>query len=125
MVVAVSGGVDTRLAGVVIRSRDPSRALTASAVLFLAACIFYRADAVRLLDAAGAFLRRHAVAIALMASAALAAHGMIFGSFSVGGSDAYGYVNQAYDWFEGRLPRPIALPLALPFEMSDQMQIPL
>ncbi len=49
----------------------------------------------------------------------------MFGSFGVGGADAYGYVNQAYDWASGALPRALPLPLTLPFETADQMQTPL
>ena len=43
----------------------------------------------------------------------------------MGGSDAYGYVNQAYDWAERALPRPIPVSEVLPFELSDRMQAPL
>ena len=34
-------------------------------------------------------------------------------------------MNQAYDWAEGALPRPVAVGDALPFELSDRMQAPL
>lgn len=123
--VALTGGIDTRVAGMAIRSRDSFRAFVASAALFLVASIVYRAECTRLLDRAAAVLSRHALVLALGAAVALAAHGIVFGSFSVGGADPYGYVNQAYDWAEGRLPRPQPLPVALPFETSDQMQAPL
>ena len=44
--------------------------------------------------------------------------------FSIGGADSYGYVNQAYDWASGQLPRPIPdTHAAVPG--SDVMQIPL
>ena len=123
--VALTGGIDARVFGVAIRSRDPWRALAVSAVLFFAACVVYRADCVRLLDAAGLVVRRHAVGIAVVLAAVLAAHGIVFGTFGAGGADAYGYVNQAYDWAEGRLPRPQPLTVTLPFETSDAMQAPL
>jgi hypothetical protein len=123
--VAVTGGIDTRVAGVAIRSRDPFRALAAGVALLLVASVVYRTECTAMLDRAGASLRRHAVALALVAAAALAAHGVVFGSFGVGGSDPYGYVNQAYDWVSGALPRPIPLTLSLPFETSDAMQVPL
>ena len=63
--------------------------------------------------------------LAALLAAAVAAHGVVFGTFSVGGSDAYGYVNQAYDWLEGALPRPIPLAERLPFDATDRMQAPL
>lgn len=124
-IVVITGGVDTRIAGIPIRSRDPFRAFAASVLLLLVVSAVYRTDTTRLLDGVGSRLRRWAIAIALAGAALLATHGLLFGSFSVGGSDAYGYVNQAYDWFEGRLPRPQPLPLSLPFDTSDPMQIPL
>ena len=43
----------------------------------------------------------------------------------MGGSDAYGYVNQAYDWAERVLPGPVPVSEVLPFEMSDRLQAPL
>ena len=123
--VAMTGGIDARLAGIPIRSRDPWRPLAAALVLFVVASALDRPGTTRLFDRAGAWLRAHAPALVFAAAAALALHGVVFGTFSVGGSDAYGYVNQAYDWFEGRLPRPLPLALTLPFETSDDMQVPL
>jgi hypothetical protein len=125
VIVTLTGGVDARVAGVAIRSRDPFRALVASLALFLVFALRYRAEFTERLDRLGAVLRRYATALALAAAAALALHGIVFGGFGVGGSDAYGYVNQAYDWAEGRLPRPQPLAVSLPFETSDPMQIPL
>jgi hypothetical protein len=101
------------------------RPLVAGVALFLVASIVYRAACTAMFDRAGVALRTHAVALALLAAAVLAAHGVVFGSFTAGGADPYGYVNQAYDWVSGGLPRPIPLPLTLPFETSDEMQAPL
>jgi hypothetical protein len=47
------------------------------------------------------------------------------GSFRLGGSDSYCYVNQAYDWASGRMFRALPIPLTLPFETSDLLQQPL
>lgn len=123
--VALTGGVDARLAGVVIRSRSPFRPLTASLVLVLLTALVYRAESTAQLDRAVGWLNRWGARLAIVAAAALAAHGVLFGSFSAGGSDSYGYVNQAYDWKAGRLPEPIPLALTLPFQESDHMQTPL
>lgn len=125
VIVAVTGGVDAHVLGVAIRSRDPFRALVASVALFLVLAVRDRAWLTARLDGTGAFLRRCAVVGALAGGTALAAHGVVFGSFGVGGADAYGYVNQAYDWTAGDLPRALPLPLTLPFETADQMQTPL
>lgn len=123
--VATTGGIDARIAGVAIRSRDPFRALVLSLALFTFVAAAYRAWFTDLLDRITAEAHRYALALALTAGVALAAHGIVFGAFSVGGADSYGYANQAYDWVSGRLPRPIPLTLSLPFETSDQMQTPL
>lgn len=123
--VAVTGGIDVRVAGFALRSRDPFRALVASLALVLIAALVYRAEVTSLFDRTGALARRYAAVVALAAAAALAVHGIVFGSFTAGGSDAYGYVNQAYDWAAGTLPRPIPLRLSLPFPASDTMQAPL
>jgi hypothetical protein len=125
VIVAATGGVDVRIGGVAIRSRDPFRAVAASVALLLFLAVAHRSWLTSRLDDACEGLRRRAGTVALAAAAALALHGVIFGSFTIGGSDSYGYVNQAYDWVTGRMPQPIPLPLTLPFEMSDLMQIPL
>jgi hypothetical protein len=125
LIVAATGGVDTRVFGVAIRSRDPFRAVAASFALLLVLCVAHRSWLTSRLQVASEGLRRHAGLVALGAAAAVAFHGVFFGSFVVGGSDSFGYLNETYDWVSGRLPRPIPLPLTLPFETSDLMQIPL
>jgi hypothetical protein len=87
--------------------------------------LVYRAEFTALLDRIGVALTRLAPAIAVAGALSLAAYGIAFGSFAVGGADSYGYVNQAYDWVSGRLPKPIPLTVTLPFEFSDPMQVPL
>jgi len=47
------------------------------------------------------------------------------GTFTAAGSDAYGYVSQAYLWARGTLPRAMPMQIDLPFEYSDEMQAPL
>jgi len=48
-----------------------------------------------------------------------------YGAFVAGGSDAYGYVSEAYGWASGHLPRAYPIPLTLPFASSDWLQTPL
>ena len=124
-IVALTGGLDTRVFGIVIRSRDPLRPLAAGLVLLLLQAVFFRRELTRDLDRAAGAVRTGAPAIAALLALAVAAHGAAFGTFSVGGSDAYGYVNQAYDWLDGPLPHPIPVAERLPFEASDRMQAPL
>lgn len=125
VVVYASGGLDTRLAGVPLRSRDPIRVAEVGAALLLAYMAAFRhafaADVERLSDA----VRRHAP---LLAAAVALTSGIIalrYGAFSVGGADAYGYVSQAYDWAAGRLPHPIPLPVQFPWPSSDLIVTPL
>lgn len=77
------------------------------------------------LDHAIHIVRTLAPVLAMLLGLAVAAHGIVFGTFSVGGSDAYGYVNQAYDWAARALPQPIPIAETLPFEVSDRLQAPL
>ncbi len=123
--VLLTGGIDTRVLGVAIRSREPFRSLVGSLACALTLALFFRSEFSGQLDRAVALVRGSATAIAVALALALAAHALVFGSFAVGGADEYGYVNQAYDWASGVLPRAIALPPALPFPTSDQMLMPL
>src|SRR5262245_23992625 len=52
-IVTFTGGVDARVLGVAIRSRDPFRALVASLLLFLLASVVYRWSFVAMLDRLG------------------------------------------------------------------------
>ena len=121
----VTGGIDARIWGVVVRSREPLRALSAGLVLLLIHAFLFRRELTRDLGRVLAIVRARASAIAAVLALAAGAHGIAFGTFSVGGADAYGYVNQAYDWTGGMLPRPIAVDRVLPFESSERMQAPL
>ena len=125
VIVAVTGGIDARVFGVVIRSRDPFRAAAAGFVLVLVHAVFFRREFVRDLDRVAALVRTRAAVFALVLAAGAGAHGVVFGTFSVGGSDAYGYVNQAYDWYDATLPQPIPVAERLPFDASDRLQAPL
>ena len=123
-IVAATGGVDVRLVGIAIRSRDPFRALVGGLALFVLLAVAYRPALIADLDWLAGQLRKRAPVIAAVMALTLGAYAVRFGSF-VGGVDAYGYVNQAYDWASGQLPRPIPLDVRFPFPGSDEMQTPL
>jgi hypothetical protein len=124
-IVAATGGVDARVLGIVVRSRDPLRPLAAGLVAVALLAVFFRRDVTRGAERAAAIARAYARLVTLLLAGVVAAHGIVFGTFSVGGSDAYGYVNQAYDWIDGGMPRPIPLGARLPFAASDRLQAPL
>src|SRR4051812_10129914 len=102
----MTGGVDTRFAGIDIRSRDPFRALVLSLALFLLQGVTFRGAFIADLEWARERLVRWGAGLAAAAGALLAAYAIVFGSFAVGGADSYGYVSQAYAWVSGELPAP-------------------
>ncbi|HEY2434093.1 MAG TPA: hypothetical protein VGI12_15570, partial [Vicinamibacterales bacterium] len=123
--VFVTGGIEWRIAGVLLRSRDPFRPLLLAIVLLAVQGAFYREAFARDIDRATRLLRRRAVPLALLVAAAAAAHAVYFGGCTAGGSDSYGYVSQAYGWVNRQLPQAYPLRLSLPFPSGDLMQIPL
>ena len=124
-IVAATGGIQWRIAGVVFRSRDPGRALALALVLFVVQALVFRAsfaaDTERLIATIRPFLSLLAVICALV----FGAHAIRYGSFTAAGADSFGYVSQAYDWASGRLPRPQPLPFEVPWPSGDLSLAPL
>src|SRR5215472_14284669 len=87
MVAAATGGIDTRIAGLVIRARGVFRPLLVGFVLLAAHAALNRRAFARLTDRASDLLGRASVPIALAAAAALFALSVQFGTFTAGGSD--------------------------------------
>ena len=123
--VLVTGGIEWRIAGVLVRSRAPDRALLIALVLIVVQVFLYKEalarDVVRASSAARPFLP----ALALLMAGALAAYAIHFGSFVAGGADSYGYVSQAYSWADGSLPRALPIPLTVPWPSGDASLAPL
>jgi hypothetical protein len=94
--VALTGGIDTRIAGVAVRSRSWERPATVALVL-LGLGIFF----VRHLFAgvASRLFRALPVLIILWGTAAAFA----FGTYAAGGADSFGYISQAELLAHGRL----------------------
>src|SRR5438045_9626758 len=113
--VAISGGIDTRIAGVAIRARDVVRPLTIGFVLLVVHSLFYRERSTRAADRLDALLARFGSAIALVAALLLAVHSAWFGTMVAGGSGSYGHVSQACRCARGSLPGRAGLPPAPPF----------
>lgn len=122
--VTVTGGIQWRIAGVWLRSRDPGRALAIGVVLLLVHAVVFRESLLRDTDRAAALLRRMLPGIALVCALVLGALAIRYGTFTAGGSDAFGYVSQAYDWWHGLLPRAQAIPVSLPWPSGDASLAP-
>jgi hypothetical protein len=105
--VAVTGGIDARIAGVPIRSRSWERPAGMAAMLGIGGSLGFRREIVAFVTSlvrlvvAAATRGAHALPIAAMCWAGLAA--TVFGTFAAGGSDSYGYVSQAERLAEGHL----------------------
>jgi hypothetical protein len=123
--VYVSGGIDWRIGGIWLRSRDPFRSLLIGSALLLVQLFFYREAFARDVDRGIAIGRRLAMPLAFAAALVLASIGIRFGTFTAGSADSYGYVSQAYGWARGELPRPAALPLTLDWPSLGDLQSPL
>ena len=125
LIALLTGGIDTRLAGVVIRARGASRPLAVGFVLLTAYAALNREAFARIAARGADLVVSAAQPAAICAAIAVAATTVKYGSFTAGGADSWGYVSEAYGWARGELPSPIPLPYTLPFENSDIMQIPL
>lgn len=125
LLVALTGGIDGRVAGVAIRARDVLRPLTLGLTLLAVyAAIERRAVAAAILDLPRTAARA-ALPVAVTAAAATTVLALHYGAFVAGGSDSYGYLSEAYGWATGHLPRPYTNPLTLPFATGDAAQTPL
>jgi Oligosaccharyl transferase STT3, N-terminal len=94
--VAATGGIDTRIAGIAVRSRSWERPATVAVVLALAGLYSVR----RTLRSWGPLASR-SVAPVLVAWAMFAA--LWFGTYAAGGADSFGYLSQAQLFAQGRL----------------------
>lgn len=121
----VTGGIEVHVAGVVVRSRDPGRALLVAVALLLVQALFYQKAFAGDLDRLSDVIRRDAPWLACAVAAIILIDAFHFGGSPAGGADSYGYVSQAYGWVSHHLPSPYNLALSLPFPSSDLMQIPL
>jgi len=125
LLVMLTGGIDARLGGLVIRSRDPLRAVVSGLALLLLHACLSPASWRRAADRAASLLTIAAPAIAVACALLLSVHAVKNGAFVAGGADAFGYVSQAYGWAHGTLPRPEPLPVSMPWPSGDASLAPL
>jgi len=125
LIVAVTGGIDTRVLGVAVRARGAFRPLAIGLALVLVYAIADRRRLRQRLSHPTASFEQLAPWIAAAAALATTIAAIRYGAFVAGGSDAYGYLSQAYGWASGHLPRPYGIPLTLPVANGDWLQTPL
>lgn len=94
--VAITGGIDTRIAGIAVRSRSWERPATIALALTAAGLFFVR-HALAWLPAR---LFRTLPAIVVLWGGAAS---LVFGSYAAGGADSFGYISQAELLAHGRL----------------------
>jgi hypothetical protein len=94
--VGLTGGIDTRIAGVAVRSRSWERPATVAIALLGAGLFFVR----RLFAGVPARLFRALPALTLVWGAVAA---LAFGTYAAGGADSFGYISQAELLAHGRL----------------------
>ena len=98
--VALTGGIDTRIGGVVVRSRSWERPATVAIVLLAAWLFFVRH---RLAGVPARLFRLLPVLIVLWGGIA----SLVFGTYAAGGADSFGYISQAELIAHGRLAEPM------------------
>ena len=125
LMVMLTGGIDARIGGLVIRSRDPIRAVVAGLTLLLLHVTLSPASWRRAADRLAHLLATAAPAIAASAALLLSVHAVKNGAFVAGSADAHGYVSQAYGWARGSLPRGEPLPISVPWPSGDASLAPL
>jgi Dolichyl-phosphate-mannose-protein mannosyltransferase len=108
--VALTGGIDTRIGGVAVRSRSWERPATVAIVLVGAGLFFVR----HLLPGVPARLVR-ALPLLIVAWGGIA--GLVFGTYAAGGADSFGYISQAELLAHGRLTK--AIPSHPAFDWPD------
>ena len=94
--VATTGGIDTRIAGVAVRSRSWERPATLALALIAAGVFVIR----RALTGLPPLLFRALPALVVLWGAAAS---LVFGTYAAGGADSFGYISQAELLAHGRL----------------------
>lgn len=126
IVIAVTGGLSLRVAGVLVRAKTPAVAVVvfvaaACGALAIGGAARVRAD----LDQAWRARGRAASRVAVVAALAAVVVGLVWGTWAASGADAYGYVSQALLWTRGVLTRPVPLADAAPWPSPESTLAPL
>lgn len=108
--VAMTGGIDTRIAGIAVRSRSWERPATIALALIAAGLFFVRQGIAWL---PGRLFGVLPAIVVLWGAAA----SLVFGTYAAGGADSFGYISQAELLAHGRLTE--AMPSHPAFNWPD------
>src|SRR5688500_14739166 len=103
--VAVTGGIDTSIAGIPVRSRSWERPAAIASVLAVVVIWIFRDRALALASLLST--RRIRIPLAVIAAGWVGVAALTYGTFAAGGADSYGYVSQAELFAAGRLTQPL------------------
>jgi hypothetical protein len=122
--IIVLGGIDTRLFGVAIKSREPLRAFAVASVALL---LYAAAGGVEATSRAwlARLTRINPRSVAAALAAATFAIGLAYSTTAGIGPDPYGYVSQAELWLHGRLTVPQPWARAVPWPGGERTFTPL
>jgi hypothetical protein len=109
LVVAVQGGLETRIAGVRVSSRSWERPAAAALAFAIAWLVTAQRRLVGVRDRAALAFDRAPLAIAVVAALWAAYASVACGTFAAGGADSYGYISQAELFARGQLTEPIEI----------------
>ncbi len=123
--VAIEGRIVLSLGFAVLRSRSVARPLAIGVASLVAYVLIDRRGFLQDVGSLPARMRLMAPVLAAAAAFLLCVHAVRHGTYTAGGADSYGYLDQAYKWWNGQLPAPVPIPLALPLPFSDLLQTPL
>jgi hypothetical protein len=122
---AVTGGVDLRPAGIRFSSRDPFRPALVAYLLAVAWAVTHRAQAMAGLSSIAAATTRVARLLALLLALVLLGLGLRYGTYTASAADASGYLSQADRWLAGDLVVEQPFTREMPWSAADWTFAPL
>jgi hypothetical protein len=126
LIIAASGGLALRVAGVPLRARTPAVAIAVAVASAVAAFLAGGPARVRDdLERAWNVRARVAPGVALTAALACAGVGLAWGTWAASGADACGYVSEALLWARGSLAHPVPLAGGAPWPSPELTLAPL
>ena len=123
--VGLVGGIQFRIGGLVLRSRDPLRPLAIAVALLFAYGLAFRDAFIEETRRLERTIQRSAVWVAIVCALIVTGLSVQWSTYAASGSDSSGYVSEAYGWRYGPLPDPIPLDARLPWPSPATALAPL